>query len=221
MQKSFLTDKRRYIVADYERQNFSIYQTLFEDTPAEIIPIHPVGGTPNSSNPSHHISAGAIAGIVIGSLVIPIIILIIFCLRRKQQPEEKDQETVWSLNSPSTWWAYSMKRDTDLPPELHGEALGELHGGAIAPVELHGEADFLPKGAEMPTELPNQSAIQELEAEHVDSSLLQARTETRESEGGIISSTSSRTSTVSDMRPSSEMDTSVSREATRSTEVND
>ena len=59
----------RYLIADYERNNFSVSQCSWDaGTQSHIVAIRPPGF--DASSPSHKLSAGAIAGIVVGCVVI-------------------------------------------------------------------------------------------------------------------------------------------------------
>lgn len=60
-----------YVIADYERSNFSVHQATFDSQSQNIVAINPPGSTniDTSPKPSKLLSAGDIAGIVIGALV--------------------------------------------------------------------------------------------------------------------------------------------------------
>ena len=85
-----------YLIADYDRQNFSISQNTWDTEAKEhIVTIHPpsANDTSNSTTPltpasSHHhpISGGAIAGIAIaGLLALAILALLIFGIHRRRK----------------------------------------------------------------------------------------------------------------------------------------
>ena len=64
----------RYLIADYERNNFSISQCSWDTgTQAHIVAIKPRGF--NASSGSHKLSVGAIAGIAVGCVLIMILLV--------------------------------------------------------------------------------------------------------------------------------------------------
>ena len=78
-----------YVIADYDRQNFSVNQASFPASgtmPSQhIVAIHPPGF--ETSKHSSHLSGGALAGIICGAVVGVAIVasLVIFLLRRKRK----------------------------------------------------------------------------------------------------------------------------------------
>ncbi|OCL08205.1 acid protease [Glonium stellatum] len=63
-----------YVIADYERSNFSVHQALFQSPmPAQNIVVIPAVGIPSNTTVTHakhtSLSTGAIAGIVIGGVI--------------------------------------------------------------------------------------------------------------------------------------------------------
>jgi hypothetical protein len=78
-----------YVIANYEYYNFSVSQALYPDTTVQqnIISIPGKGGL---SNGSAGLSTGAIVGIAIGGafvIILAILAVCWFCLRKKQRPE--------------------------------------------------------------------------------------------------------------------------------------
>jgi hypothetical protein len=94
-----------YVIADYERSNFSVHQTVFQTqagAQSEIVPIFSpdsqgnetsANPSPDSSKGSGGLSAGAIAGIVVGVIgAIAIIASILYIRRRKQIKDSAPME---------------------------------------------------------------------------------------------------------------------------------
>ena len=82
-----------YVVADYERSQFSVSQALFPPTsiPQNLTAIYPTGqGTGGTSNSKKSgISAGAIAGIVVGVVILIFGGLLVCFLRRRKTKKTK------------------------------------------------------------------------------------------------------------------------------------
>ena len=85
-----------YVVADYERQNFSVYQAMFPPTSVErvIVPIDPPGtDADDSSGAGEQIGGGAIGGIVVGIIiVIAAVVAGTLLFRRRRRRFIKDVE---------------------------------------------------------------------------------------------------------------------------------
>ena len=82
-----------YVIADYERSNFSVYQTFFGSQSQQIVAIHPPNSTliDTSPSPNKTLGAGAIASIVIGALAAAALLgglVWFFCRRRKRDKSE-------------------------------------------------------------------------------------------------------------------------------------
>lgn len=82
-----------YVVADYERSNFSIHQVVFDSQAQNIVAIHAPNSTLIDTSPKkdQFLSAGAIAGIVIG--VVAAVALLgalawVFCCGKKPKGSE-------------------------------------------------------------------------------------------------------------------------------------
>lgn len=90
MRRRSLT-KARYLIVDYERNNFTVAQAVYPDTsvPQKIVTIHP----PSSSKSG--LGKGAIAGIAIGAVV------------------------VISLLCAGAWWVWRKKRTPERSIQLH------------------------------------------------------------------------------------------------------
>ncbi len=78
----------RYLIADYERSNFSISQRLFTpNIPANVRPILP----PDDAIAHSGLSRGAIIGIAIAAVVLCLLLIggvVLWYRRRKKQTEE-------------------------------------------------------------------------------------------------------------------------------------
>ncbi|KAL8831509.1 MAG: hypothetical protein Q9170_005266 [Blastenia crenularia] len=123
-----------YLIADYERSQFSINQCRFvEDTPADIHPIFPVNNTNNSNTSNSHdhpnvssLSPGVIAAITIAAVFLfgTVAIALTVRYRRKHRKSVADP-------SPSP----EIK---EVPPIVDFGPEQELHGEGVPPPELHG-----------------------------------------------------------------------------------
>jgi hypothetical protein len=169
-----------YLRADYHRQSFSVSQRVWsENAPTKIVSVFPPGGISNSSSngttttttnsSSKPISSGAIAGIVIGAVVVLALIGvgIWFYLRQKRRKEEEKK---------SADLAAQISTEPKLTPDPYASPDGMIElGSPIKPPELHGthyfsgaEVDGTP-GSERRFELGGPDTIDgrvELEAPH-------------------------------------------------------
>lgn len=82
-----------YVIADYDRSNFSVSQALFpQNTPAQIKAIYPPGQdtASSSSSSSTGLGGGAIAGIVVGAVVgVALIAAAVFFLVRRRRVQKR------------------------------------------------------------------------------------------------------------------------------------
>lgn len=87
----------RYLTADYERNNFSISQCTWNaNTQPHILPIKTLAAS--TPAPSHHLSSGAIAGIVIGilaflALLTTLLTYLLLKRRRSKNPPQPPTPT--------------------------------------------------------------------------------------------------------------------------------
>ena len=81
----------RYLIADYERQNFSVSQCKWDaNTQSHIVAIKPPGY--NTPSPHHGLSAGAIAGTVIGCVAFFVLLVLLgIWLKRRKRPQPTEQ----------------------------------------------------------------------------------------------------------------------------------
>ena len=81
-----------YLTVDWERQNFTVSQAVFDSTLQNLIPINPVGLLPNSTStpitPTPKSSNTKTIGIAVGIAILIILIIaltgLFFCLRRRR-----------------------------------------------------------------------------------------------------------------------------------------
>lgn len=125
-----------YLIADYERGNFSISQSLFQSgAQSNIVTIQPktdaqpAQSPPQTKTSSHSssIGGGAIAGIVIGVLAVAIIAIFLFWAWKKKRfpfkapPKIADAENEMDQTITSPAPAYSaLDKPKDPAPELEG-----------------------------------------------------------------------------------------------------
>ncbi|KAI4088500.1 MAG: hypothetical protein LQ344_006014 [Seirophora lacunosa] len=142
-----------YLIADYERSQFSINQGRFvESLSADIRAIsspdttnRTIGPDPNTNSSTGHVSSKLIVSILIPTLVVLSVIgVILMVLRRRKVRVSKEIELV-DQPTPAVV-AYNVSgehelEDKEIPtPELHGIAMdpSEMYGG-MAAVEMNAE----------------------------------------------------------------------------------
>ena len=105
----------RYLIADYERRNFSVSQCRWDsDAQANIVPISSIDQA--GAVQKCHISKGTIAGIAIGCFLVLLIIMLSFCCMRIKRRNKISGTIVDSGTTPSS-------------PALH---MPEIEGVSIA-----------------------------------------------------------------------------------------
>lgn len=146
-----LTVARRYLVADYERSQFSINQCRFvEGLSPNIQAISSPNGTNITNSPTSHpkpstnrLSSGIITAIVVVPVVILAVLGIIFAIlwRRKQRATKQiglDDSTTDPNVAVSISGDHELHEEQLLPPELHDMAKDALEmDGGIAAVEAN------------------------------------------------------------------------------------
>ncbi|TID19109.1 acid protease [Venturia nashicola] len=128
-----------YIVVDYERRNFSLYQTTFSSPlpPSRIVTIQPKNAL---SSPSSGISTGAIAGIVVAGVILAILAI---------------AASIWFLRK---------RREKNRPPELdgngnslsighHDRKIGHKAESGLAEMDAEGQHQILELGQHQILEL--------------------------------------------------------------------
>ena len=119
-----LTCFSSYIIADYERRNFSVSQcTWVANTPQHILPIHSLteaAPTPSPSSKPRKLSSGAVAGISVGSVVVIVALsLMAYFLIRKALLRKRAHDSSKDDDSKGE----SALSDTNSPnmPEMAGD----------------------------------------------------------------------------------------------------
>jgi hypothetical protein len=136
----------RYVIADYERSNFSVSQCVFKDNnPEDIIAIYPI------STPHHHsgLSTGAIVAIAVAIVVFFAILGSIgyVCFRIRKRRREAREATVPEI-----------KEEVQVPEEMFHEDRFEVPGNKPLQVEFSAEI----MGAEARHEMPVGNRLFEL-----------------------------------------------------------
>lgn len=153
-----------YLIVDYERANFTIAQATFPNPlpAAQIVTIHPPRD--GETNDSSSLGAGAIAGIVVGAVLLLAVIGLaaFFLIRRRRQRAQKYELAATEIKGAGSDGHLPGHADTALkagaplpPQEMGGTPLTELASPAAiafapdhkrvvslnnAPVELSGES---------------------------------------------------------------------------------
>lgn len=135
-----------YLIADYERSQFSVHQAKFDDKLSQsIIPIQSTGSQLNGtnatdptgfqSNSSNALSKGAIAGIAIGawSALLLLVVSLLFIYRRRKRRTAELLEG--NHEQKVDQGIVEVEAGTKTLPELHGAPLFEVYE---PPSELHG-----------------------------------------------------------------------------------
>jgi hypothetical protein len=140
-----------YLGVDYERKLFNISQAVF-GTPLpspRIIAIAPLNGTTNQttqSRPSaahtNRLSAGAIAGIVIGGVIaiVLVIVMIWFICNRPRRKSKTDRTALMEAPPPEV----DLLQVHPQEPEILGAEIRELHGShGLTEVEVREKKDVI------------------------------------------------------------------------------
>ncbi|KAL8853709.1 MAG: hypothetical protein Q9221_001520 [Calogaya cf. arnoldii] len=159
-----------YLIADYERRNFSISQCSWnEGVQQDIIPIM----SPDLDDHEHapHLKAGALTGIILGSIVATLgISLALFYLAKRRRRQLTPDSKVDNQGSPETdeqeerYTGEVMEIDGEpqRKPELHGRPFEryEVDGGLSGQNEAEGSSTWpqeLEAKAVKAIELPSRS----------------------------------------------------------------
>ncbi|KAF2090554.1 acid protease [Saccharata proteae CBS 121410] len=155
-----------YIIADYERNNFTVASCTWPGTnPSEtIIPIYTVSDEPKPPpDPSSTLSPGAIAGIVIGAIAaLLLLVILILCLRRRRATK-KQAEQFPSLSDP-----FANPHRPSITARLRGWSWSRVPGsptgtGGNHNSVLRGTGYELPEKPADPT--PGEAVVAAYEAE--------------------------------------------------------
>ncbi|KAK3045320.1 hypothetical protein LTS18_014043, partial [Coniosporium uncinatum] len=110
-----------YLIADYERRNFSLSQVNWHGGDQNIVAIRSINDTSESASGGgerNSISSGAIAGIVVGALaLVAIAALAIFLVRRKKRRQARKVE---GLANTEVNAKHDYEDEKKLPPQLDG-----------------------------------------------------------------------------------------------------
>ena len=121
-----LTTAFSYLIADYERNNFSISQAVFQDGAQEkLIAIPSINGSTstNTTGPMHVVGPGGIAGIIVGFLALSLVGLSVFAFFTHRWPFKP-------LPLPKDDAAVDEK--AGIKVEMAGHSFGELPGSKVA-----------------------------------------------------------------------------------------
>ncbi|KAK8204857.1 aspartic peptidase domain-containing protein, partial [Phyllosticta capitalensis] len=153
-----------YLVADYERHNFSLSQRVWNDSaPSDIISIRSVN---SGSDSGPALSIGAIIGIVVGAAAIAAIVLVAFCIvrRRSRRQAETRRTQLRSNDALSQFKAVEELHGDDHRRELSAYQQQQQHRSELPgdgdknempaneEIKRHVEID----GLEAPAELSNE-----------------------------------------------------------------
>lgn len=166
-----------YVIADYERRNFSVSQARYPSTSISrnlvaILPTDLARTTQHAA--SSGLSAGAIAGIVVGAIVILTLVgyavYIVYKRRHKYQqtPSQDDPATGFEKAELDAAEAQRDARDTKNMVEVEGteNERHEVDGSGSTVAEVHGQTD--PKKARNYVyEMDDHGPIYEMAAEEV------------------------------------------------------
>lgn len=97
-----------YVIADYDRQNFTIAQALFPESADDqnLQAILPPGLTVEHRKDKDTLSAGAIAGIAVGGALVALLLIVAFFTlkRRRQRKRNRDSQMTLVASQMSSPW---------------------------------------------------------------------------------------------------------------------
>ncbi|KAK4501585.1 hypothetical protein PRZ48_007394 [Zasmidium cellare] len=145
-----------YIIADYDRRNFSISQAAFlqDSNASQIIDIASPSIVPNSTDDASNasgavfsgnsLSAGAIAGIVLGAVSLPALATMLYLWLRKRKTR-KTQAVGSDVRKTDVDSPEERNKDDDFMPEMavNGHTVHEAGCGFGAVPELQDSADHV------------------------------------------------------------------------------
>lgn len=157
-----------YVIADYERKNFSVSQCKWVLASPNIVPILPPSnstlGPPSQSKP---LPVGAIAGSVAGIVSILLLANLVFFLWwRPKQRKRKAAKLAAHPTSPQTLEYIKPELDSTPLTPLSGTTIFEAEGGwkidQIAEIGTHNEIYEMPAREEVAAEMTGQTKPSEL-----------------------------------------------------------
>ncbi|KAL8822465.1 MAG: hypothetical protein Q9191_006802 [Dirinaria sp. TL-2023a] len=131
-----------YVIADYERRNFSVSQCTWDaNAQQHILPIKSLAAGGHSSH-SHKLSGGAIAGVVIGSIIglSALALLGFFSYKRFRKHGDDSQDDGQAELDAGEKLPPELKGDKYVGPEIDGKRLfaPEADGKSLPAYELGG-----------------------------------------------------------------------------------
>lgn len=188
--------QQTYLTVDYDRKNFTLGPAVFPDTGVNprIVTIT----SPKTNSNSGGISAGAIAGIVIGAIAVAILAIAAFLFfrrRRKTRNTTQDAKIAELEAKHASYDSAYHKIDQDILLEAGGDEVVELPGIVTTHDEKHGGGGTVELQDPRPP-----SAVYEMEGDSTPGSWHQDRSSGVDSPG--ISSPGSAPSPYSRMFPS-------------------
>ncbi|KAK0115902.1 hypothetical protein ONS95_012947 [Cadophora gregata] len=132
-----------YVIADYERKNFSVSQCKWDSSPQRIVTISPPSDSPNNpKSESSGLPVGAIAGIAAGGgvLLIALAVVLYFCWWRPRQRKRKTAELAANeiaVQNPQQQEFFKPELDSNEVNNKPGIQIHETEGSKVfAPVEI-------------------------------------------------------------------------------------
>lgn len=149
-----------YIVADYDRRNFSVSQATFPPTSEkqQLIAIRAPSAEQTTPTGKNSLSAGAIAGIVIGVVVAVCLVLVIaiWMIRKRRRHAASELSARPKMNS--------MHDSASLPVEKGGAQVSEVPGNEGSwEISDDTAKHELPETPQDPSELEHPTVYHELE----------------------------------------------------------
>ncbi|PVH79808.1 acid protease [Cadophora sp. DSE1049] len=156
-----------YVIADYERKNFSVSQCKWDSSPQNIVTIFPPSNsTDNPKSETTGLPVGAIAGIAAGggALLIVIAVVLYFCWWRPRQRKRKTAELAAnevSIQNQQQQDFIKPELDANQVSQKPGIQIHETEGSKVfTPVEIGSNPDIvyeMPAREEVASEMTGAS----------------------------------------------------------------
>ncbi|MCJ1398865.1 hypothetical protein MMC11_002066 [Xylographa trunciseda] len=137
-----------YLIADYERSNFSVSQAVFEDNYiAQIVRIDAANFTSSptsSSSVNHHgISGGATAGVAVGGIIVGLLSMVgirFFLQRRQRRKNQQQYKSTDGVHEVPLFEKHELGHQdaTQVKQEVEDTGLVEVEGSRIQEMECAG-----------------------------------------------------------------------------------